>query len=465
MASKVSHSPTRTTSRTSTAAGRPIRAPSTSSWALFFAGFELADGRTERRRDARGGRAPTPPARSSERRTAGRSGARRLRPHPLLPRARPPGRPPEPARTDEPGGHPLLEPSEFGFGDADLDRAVDSGSFQGVGAVPLRELIARLRATYCGTIGVEYMHIPDQRAAHWLQERMEPTLNQPELDAPTTACASSTSWSPPRASSSSCRSEYPVGRSASRSRAARRSSRCSTTLIEDGGALGVEEIVHRHAAPRPPERARQHAAQAVRDDLRRVRGHASSPREAHGRRRREVPPRLLARPHDARRPQGAPLAAARTRATSRRSTRSSRASCAPSRTTSATPSARARRAGADPRRRGVHRPGHRRRDALALGARAATAPAARSTSSSTTRSASPRRPTDYRFTPLSERRRQDDPGAGLPRERRRPRGGRAGGAARDRLPPAVQEGRHHRPRLLPPARPQRARRPDASRSR
>ncbi len=81
----------------------------------------------------------------------------------------------------KPVGHPLLEPEEFGFGERDLDRVVDSGSFQGVEAVPLRELIERLQATYCGTFGVEYLHIHDREQRRWLQERMEPTLNQPDL--------------------------------------------------------------------------------------------------------------------------------------------------------------------------------------------------------------------------------------------------------------------------------------------
>ena len=47
--------------------------------------------------------------------------------------------------------------------------------------MPLRELIGRLQATYCGTIGVEYLHIPDREQRLWLQERMEPTLNKPVL--------------------------------------------------------------------------------------------------------------------------------------------------------------------------------------------------------------------------------------------------------------------------------------------
>jgi 2-oxoglutarate dehydrogenase E1 component len=81
----------------------------------------------------------------------------------------------------KPAGHPLLEPSEFGFGEDDLDLTVDSGSFRGVGAVPLRDLIARLEATYCRTLGVEYLHIPDREQRQWFQERMEPSLNTPEL--------------------------------------------------------------------------------------------------------------------------------------------------------------------------------------------------------------------------------------------------------------------------------------------
>ena len=77
--------------------------------------------------------------------------------------------------------HPLLEPSEFGFGDADLERVVECPSFKGCSSAVLRDLITWLRATYCGTLGVEYMHISDKEQRLWLQERMEPTRNQPQL--------------------------------------------------------------------------------------------------------------------------------------------------------------------------------------------------------------------------------------------------------------------------------------------
>ncbi|HVM96386.1 MAG TPA: hypothetical protein VMT89_08345, partial [Candidatus Acidoferrales bacterium] len=79
--------------------------------------------------------------------------------------------------------HPLLEPTEFGFTDADLSRTVACPSFKGCDQAPVRELITKLHATYCETIGVEYLHLSDKAQRTWLQERMEPTLNKPQLTA------------------------------------------------------------------------------------------------------------------------------------------------------------------------------------------------------------------------------------------------------------------------------------------
>jgi len=77
--------------------------------------------------------------------------------------------------------HPLLEPAEFGFHAGDMDRVVQSPSFKGRTQATLRELLALLRATYCATLGVEYMHLTDKEQRTWLQERMEPALNKPQL--------------------------------------------------------------------------------------------------------------------------------------------------------------------------------------------------------------------------------------------------------------------------------------------
>src|SRR5262245_26184012 len=59
--------------------------------------------------------------------------------------------------------HPLLELSEFGLSERDLDRTFDTSEFVGLPRATLRQLLAALRETYCRTIGVEYMHIQDTR--------------------------------------------------------------------------------------------------------------------------------------------------------------------------------------------------------------------------------------------------------------------------------------------------------------
>jgi 2-oxoglutarate dehydrogenase E1 component len=79
--------------------------------------------------------------------------------------------------------HEAFALSEYGLSEADLDRMVDT-ELANPRRAALRELIAILRRTYCGTIGVEYMHIQDRKARSWLQERMETVRNKPDLGVP-----------------------------------------------------------------------------------------------------------------------------------------------------------------------------------------------------------------------------------------------------------------------------------------
>ncbi len=48
-------------------------------------------------------------------------------------------------------------------------------------SIPLREILHRLRETYCRSIGVEYSFIEDPEIRRWLRQRMESTLNRVEL--------------------------------------------------------------------------------------------------------------------------------------------------------------------------------------------------------------------------------------------------------------------------------------------
>jgi 2-oxoglutarate dehydrogenase E1 component len=80
-----------------------------------------------------------------------------------------------------PRRHPLLELGELGFAEADLGRLVDCAPFRSLVRAPLRDLAAALRETYGGTLGVEYLMISDKTQREWLQERMEPSRNRPQL--------------------------------------------------------------------------------------------------------------------------------------------------------------------------------------------------------------------------------------------------------------------------------------------
>ncbi len=77
--------------------------------------------------------------------------------------------------------HELLELSSFGLSEADLDRSFYT-KLVDPPYTTLRDLIERLRETYCRTIGVEFMHIRNTTMRTWLQERMEGSLNRPQLD-------------------------------------------------------------------------------------------------------------------------------------------------------------------------------------------------------------------------------------------------------------------------------------------
>jgi 2-oxoglutarate dehydrogenase E1 component len=69
--------------------------------------------------------------------------------------------------------------SNAGFTPDELEQMVDSWEvFADRKRVKVRELLDRLRRTYCGHIGVEYMTLLDSSRRRWLMPRMEQTENQ-----------------------------------------------------------------------------------------------------------------------------------------------------------------------------------------------------------------------------------------------------------------------------------------------
>jgi len=72
-----------------------------------------------------------------------------------------------------PKAHPELDPATYGFGPADMDRPIFIDHVLGRETATLREIVAILRETYCGPIGVEFMHIQDPDQKSWIQRRIE----------------------------------------------------------------------------------------------------------------------------------------------------------------------------------------------------------------------------------------------------------------------------------------------------
>ncbi|HMP56419.1 MAG TPA: 2-oxoglutarate dehydrogenase E1 component, partial [Novosphingobium sp.] len=66
-----------------------------------------------------------------------------------------------------------LTPEYHGFVGEALDRKVFVGGALGLEWTTVRELVAILRANYCGKIGLEYMHISDVDERRFLQDRLE----------------------------------------------------------------------------------------------------------------------------------------------------------------------------------------------------------------------------------------------------------------------------------------------------
>lgn len=80
-----------------------------------------------------------------------------------------------------------MELSRYGFSDSDMDKPVNvnivstefiSGVLRSAktdqnGNTSLREIMNVLKTAYCGTIGYEYMHIPDRAQCNWIRERIE----------------------------------------------------------------------------------------------------------------------------------------------------------------------------------------------------------------------------------------------------------------------------------------------------
>ena len=77
--------------------------------------------------------------------------------------------------------HPELDPLSYNFTEADFDRPIFINHVLGLETATLRQIVQAVRETYCGKIGVEFMHIQDPAQKAWIQERIESIHNQTQF--------------------------------------------------------------------------------------------------------------------------------------------------------------------------------------------------------------------------------------------------------------------------------------------
>ncbi len=82
------------------------------------------------------------------------------------------------ARVDPLGLTPPVNPPDLdlpfhSLSQADLDSEFSTGGIGGQPRMKLRDLLARLKATYTSSIGAEFMHIPEFDQRQWIYQRLE----------------------------------------------------------------------------------------------------------------------------------------------------------------------------------------------------------------------------------------------------------------------------------------------------
>ncbi len=87
----------------------------------------------------------------------------------------------DPLALHPPALHPELDPGHYGFGEEDMDRPIFIDNVLGLETASLRQIVGILHATYCGSIGVEFLHIQDPAQKAWVQERIEGIHNHTDF--------------------------------------------------------------------------------------------------------------------------------------------------------------------------------------------------------------------------------------------------------------------------------------------
>ncbi|RYD31492.1 MAG: 2-oxoglutarate dehydrogenase E1 component, partial [Verrucomicrobiaceae bacterium] len=147
-------------------------------WSMFFEGFELGTAQPKRVTPAAGidnSRAVDSVGMSQQEMTFRANVTRMIETYRAIGHIGAHLDPLSPAPKDQ----SRLSLKEFGFTEADLNAEVETLYFNDGKRTKLREMVDRLRRTYCDLTGFEYMHILNFEVREWLRERIENRLDAP----------------------------------------------------------------------------------------------------------------------------------------------------------------------------------------------------------------------------------------------------------------------------------------------
>jgi 2-oxoglutarate dehydrogenase E1 component len=79
----------------------------------------------------------------------------------------------DPLGMMQPRTHPCLDPYHFQLGDAERSQKFSAGPYLTQQPATLAEIEKSLQETYCGSIGIQYMHLSNQDEIAWFQKHFE----------------------------------------------------------------------------------------------------------------------------------------------------------------------------------------------------------------------------------------------------------------------------------------------------
>ncbi len=164
----------------------------------------------------------------------------------------------DPLGMRDSSNHPELDPKSYGFAEADMDRPIFIDNVLGLQHASMRQILEIVKRTYCGTFALQYMHISDPEQAAWLKERIEGygkeiAFTREGRKAILNKLVEAEGYEKFLHVKYMGTKRFGLDGGESLIPAMEQ-------IIKRGGALGVKEVDHRHAASRPPVGAGQRDA-------------------------------------------------------------------------------------------------------------------------------------------------------------------------------------------------------------